>query len=103
MSMKKRRGWGLGAEKGLPAAGVFQHHLPFGGSRKPTHLERNSLFSERSGNVYENKGSAFHERERSGNLTENKGTCALKAGMSLKTNGLGWEVQESGVRSQKSE
>ena len=40
---------------------------------------------ERCGNVYENKGSAFHRRERSGNVIENKGTYSLKAGISLKT------------------
>jgi hypothetical protein len=75
------RGWGLGtgcwalAEKGLPVAGAFQHRWPnlFSGSREPTQPEKNS-FSERTGNVYENKGSAFHERERSGNIYEKTGT-----------------------------
>jgi len=40
---------------------------------------------ERSGNVYENKGSVFHRRMQSGNVIENKCTYALKAGMLLKT------------------
>ena len=39
---------------------------------------------ERSGNVYENKGSVFHGRERSGNVIENKDSYSLKAGMLLK-------------------
>ena len=51
--------------------------------------KKNSLkMNERSGNVYENKGSAFETRERRGNVTENKGSYALKAGMSLKTRQL---------------
>ena len=43
-----------------------------------------SKVKERSGNVYENKGSGLHRRERSGNVIENKGSYALKAGMLLK-------------------
>jgi len=47
--------------------------------------KKNSLkMSDRCGDVYENKGSAFHERCQSGNVAENKGSCALKAGMLLK-------------------
>jgi DNA-binding transcriptional MerR regulator len=44
---------------------------------------------ERSGNVVENKGPAFSGPEQSGNVVENKGSCALKAGMFLKTNEIG--------------
>jgi hypothetical protein len=33
-----------------------------------------SKLGERSGNVYENKGSAFPSPERSGNVCENTGT-----------------------------
>ena len=48
--------------------------------------KKNSLkISDQCGDVYENKGSAFHERRQSGNVAENKGSYALKAGMSLKT------------------
>jgi hypothetical protein len=43
-----------------------------------------SKLKERSGNVYENKWSAFHRPGQSGNAIENKGSYALKAGMSLK-------------------
>jgi hypothetical protein len=32
-----------------------------------------SKLKERRGNVYENKGSAFHGPKRSGNVVENKG------------------------------
>ena len=45
--------------------------------------------SEQSGNVYENKGSAFQSPLQSGNVIENKGSYASKAGMLLKTKGLG--------------
>jgi hypothetical protein len=44
--------------------------------------------NERYGNVYENKGSAFPSPRLSGNVVENKGSCALKAGMLLKTSML---------------
>ena len=43
-----------------------------------------SKVKERRGNVYENKGSAFHMQGRSGNVIENKCSYALKAGMLLK-------------------
>jgi hypothetical protein len=50
--------------------------------------ERKDLVSskvkERSRNVYENKGSAFHRPRQSGNVIENTDSYALKAGMSLK-------------------
>jgi hypothetical protein len=39
---------------------------------------------ERSGNVFENKGSAFHRPSQSGNIIENKGSYASKAEMLLK-------------------
>jgi hypothetical protein len=41
--------------------------------------------NERGGNVYENKGSAFHSPIESWNVVENKDSYALKAGMLLKT------------------
>jgi hypothetical protein len=44
---------------------------------------------ERSWNVYENKGPALSGPEQSGNVVENKGSCALNAGMLLKTNEIG--------------
>jgi hypothetical protein len=52
--------------------------------------ERNDLskVEERSGNVCENKGSAFSSPWRSGNVIENKGTYSLKAGMLLKRKGV---------------
>jgi aspartate carbamoyltransferase regulatory subunit len=36
---------------------------------------------DRSGNIYENKGSAFHSPGQSGNVIENTGSYALKAAM----------------------
>jgi hypothetical protein len=51
--------------------------------------KKNSLkMRDQYGDVYENKGSAFHERGRSGNVAENKGTYTSKAGMLLKTSML---------------
>ena len=48
--------------------------------------EKNSLkMRDQRENVYENKGSEFHERRQSGNIIENTGSYALKAGMLLKT------------------
>ena len=49
---------------------------------------------EQGGNVYENKGSAFHGWEHSGNVIENKGSYALKAGMLVKRKDVGrrWYV-----------
>ncbi len=38
--------------------------------------KNSSKMNERSGNVYENKGSAFKTRQRSGNVIENKGSYA---------------------------
>ena len=50
-----------------------------------TKEKKNSLkLHELCGNVYENKGSAFHGPGQSGNLIENKSGYALNAGMSLK-------------------
>jgi hypothetical protein len=47
--------------------------------------KENSLkLTERSGNVYENKGSLWKTRERSGNVYENTGSYPLKVGMLLK-------------------
>jgi hypothetical protein len=47
--------------------------------------KKNSLkMSDQCGDVYENKGSAFHEGRQSGNVAENKGSYALRAGMLLK-------------------
>jgi len=43
---------------------------------------------ERNGNVYENKGSAFHGPEQSGNVIENKDSYEFEAGMLLKINDL---------------
>jgi hypothetical protein len=39
---------------------------------------------ERTGNVYENKGSAYKDWERSGNVIENKGTYTFAGAMLLK-------------------
>jgi hypothetical protein len=39
---------------------------------------------ERSGNLYENKGSGLRGPERSGNLIEKKDSYEFMAGMSLK-------------------
>ena len=50
---------------------------------------RDSLkLRERSGNVYENKGSVWKTCERSGNVIENKGTYACYGSILLKTNDL---------------
>jgi hypothetical protein len=66
---------GLG-HRGKNAARACQHH-PHDlacGSRRPTNLEKELLLlTERSGNVFENKGSDFETWERSGNVVENKG------------------------------
>jgi len=43
----------------------------------------------RCGNVIENKGSGFEDRQGSGNVTENKSSYALKAGMLLKRKDVG--------------
>ena len=43
----------------------------------------------RRGNVIENKGSGFEDRQGSGNVTENKSSYALKAGMLLKRKDVG--------------
>jgi hypothetical protein len=68
-------GWGLGGE-GLPVASADQRHsLNFlvWFKKAPT-LKGNSFLTERSANLYENKGSAFHDPGRSGNVFENTGT-----------------------------
>jgi hypothetical protein len=60
--------------------------------------------TERTGNVYENKGSALHSLERSGDFAENTGSYEFEAGMSLKRKDVGWgknRIQDPGVRSQK--
>jgi hypothetical protein len=44
---------------------------------------------DQSGDVIENKGSAFINPRQSGNVVENKGSYASKAGMLLKIKGLG--------------
>ena len=78
--------------------------------------------NERSGDAYENKGSAVHGRPQSGNVTENKGSYASKVGILLKIHGLGgrcqtvdgmsqevgggrtgFTIQDSGFRSQNEE
>ena len=53
----------------------------------PDEREKNNplKMSDQCGDVYENKGPAFHERRKSGNVIENKGSYALIAGMLLKT------------------
>jgi hypothetical protein len=48
-----------------------------------------SKLGELCGNVYENKGPAFHGRQESGNVIENKASYALKAGMLLKIQEIG--------------
>jgi hypothetical protein len=44
-----------------------------------------SKVNDQCGNVYENKGSAFHRRGPSGNVVENTRSYTLKAGMFQKT------------------
>jgi hypothetical protein len=62
--------------------------------------KRNSLkMRGRHGNVYENKGQAFHGGWRSGNVVENKGSYALKAGMLLKTSMLAVSCELLSLRS----
>jgi hypothetical protein len=46
--------------------------------------ENSSKLSERTGNVYENKGPLWKTSERSGNVIENKGTYEYSRGMLLK-------------------
>jgi hypothetical protein len=56
--------------------------------------------NELSGDVYENKGSAFHRPGQSANVVENTGSYALKAGMSLKrkeVDGRSWAVGGEGL------
>jgi hypothetical protein len=45
---------------------------------------RTPRLNERSGNVYENKGTLWRRRDRSGNVFENKYTYPLNPGMFLK-------------------
>ncbi len=53
--------------------------------------ERNSSkLDELCGNVYENKGPAFHGREESGNVVENKDSYALKSGNVVEKKGGMW-------------
>jgi hypothetical protein len=53
--------------------------------------------NEQSGDVYENKGPAFHGRSQSRNVVENKGSYAPMAGMLLKRK-AGFRIHASGVR-----
>ena len=46
---------------------------------------RGFFLTERSGNVYENKGTVLKAWGRSGNVHENKGTYPVEPGMLLKT------------------
>jgi hypothetical protein len=55
--------------------------------------------TERSGNVYENKGSAFHGPQQRTNVIENTGSYEFKAGMLLKRNDVGGGMV--GFRSQE--
>ena len=57
--------------------------------------------NERSGDAYENKGSAVHGRPQSGNVTENKGSYASKVGILLKIHGLGGRCQTVDGKSQE--
>jgi len=50
--------------------------------------KNSSKVKERSGNVYENKGSAFEVPQQGGNVLENKGSYAPKTGILLKTKPL---------------
>jgi hypothetical protein len=78
---------GLGTwDEALPAAGACQHHPLnlFCGSIKPTNLKKNSFLAEPCGDVYENKGSAYHWRSQSRNVIENKGSYTFIAGMLVK-------------------
>jgi hypothetical protein len=62
--------------------------------------ERKNLVSlkthDRCGNLYENKGSAFHSPQESGNIIENTGSYEAKAGMLLKRK-AGFRSQDSGT------
>jgi hypothetical protein len=58
-------------------------------SISPKEAEKNSSkFTERSGNVYENKEPVSKTWERSWNVTENKDTYLFGPGISLQTNEL---------------
>jgi hypothetical protein len=70
-----------------------QNHLSQGKDKKSL-----SKVKERSGNVYENKGSAFHSPEQGGNVVENKDGYEFEAGMLLKINGLVLGPQDYGGR-----
>jgi hypothetical protein len=68
--------------------------------------ERETILKERSGNVYENKGSAFHTPEQSGDIIENAGSYESNAVILLKRKDVslgkpGFRSQDSGVRSQE--
>jgi len=64
--------------------------------------ERILFLTERSGDVIENKGSAFQGRWQSRNVVENTGIYALKAGMLLKIQVVSrWgknRIQDAGFR-----
>jgi hypothetical protein len=61
-------------------ASITRSICPAAQESLPT-LKENSFLTERSANVYENKGSAFSGLDQGGNVIENKGSYTLKAGM----------------------
>jgi hypothetical protein len=81
MSMKKgARDWGLGTGGRRPArrqsvpAPLAQSVLRLKKANRP--WKRILFLTEPRGNVYENKGGAFHGLWRAGNVIENKGSYA---------------------------
>ena len=70
------RGVGVGGTPRLHSS--LGHNVSFTGKEETVVTLK---MNERSGDVYENKGSAFHERWQSRNVIENKGSYASKAGM----------------------
>jgi len=54
-----------------------------------------SKLNERSGNVYESKGSLWKTYRRGGNVIENKGTYRFNAGMLFKAKGLNADTARS--------
>jgi hypothetical protein len=68
-------GWALGAKACPPPvrASITRSICPAAQESLPT-LKKDYFLTDQGGNVYENKGSAFHGRGRTWNVYENKGT-----------------------------
>jgi hypothetical protein len=87
----------VGSATKSPQAGLSGHGQKVrqcGGCKK-----HSSNLNERTGNVYENKGSLWKTQERSGNVYENKVAYSLTAYMSLKIKVVKtWQVGVQEVR-----